>query len=138
MFLDTLSATVLQLCTIYNWSYEVAAEYCGLSSRYFGDIVRRKTAPTIKTLEKLCTGFQLSPNDLLLNTIPIHELLYRFPMAVTERRGHYDWLGFSTFPVCPRCGNSFEREYQSFCDRCGQKLSWSQYPHAKLILPAKR
>lgn len=24
----------------------------------------------------------------------------------------------------PRCGSTMEREYQYFCDRCGQRLSW--------------
>lgn len=28
------------------------------------------------------------------------------------------------FPLCPRCGLPLEREYQNFCDRCGQKLGW--------------
>ena len=31
------------------------------------------------------------------------------------------------FPVCPNCGITMEREYQSFCDRCGQKLAWNLY-----------
>ena len=138
MFLDTLSTTVLQLCDHHNWSYEVAAEHCELSARYFGDIVRRKTAPSIKTLEKLCLGFQLLPNDLLIASTPVQELLYRIPLAVTQCSGYYGRYGFVIFPICPRGCRSFEREYQFFCDRCGQKLSWSQYPHAKLILPAKR
>lgn len=32
-----------------------------------------------------------------------------------------------SFPVCPRCKDSMEREYQGFCDRCGQKLAWNLY-----------
>ena len=43
-------------------------------------------------------------------------LLYRLPMCVKEfRRG---------FPVCPRCKRTIEREYQAYCDRCGQCLKW--------------
>ena len=30
----------------------------------------------------------------------------------------------STYPVCPRCKRTMEREYMYYCDRCGQKLSW--------------
>jgi rRNA maturation endonuclease Nob1 len=26
--------------------------------------------------------------------------------------------------VCPNCRSTFDREYQSYCDRCGQKLKW--------------
>ena len=62
MFLDNLSSAILDLCDSYKLSYEL----CDISSRYFGDIARGKTAPTILTLEKLCIGFDLTPNDLLL------------------------------------------------------------------------
>ena len=66
MFLDNLSTSVLRLCDTQKLSYEAASERCNLSSRYFGDIARGKTAPTILTLEKLCVGFDLTPNDLLI------------------------------------------------------------------------
>lgn len=66
MFLDNLSTSVLKLCDTQKLSYEAASERCDLSSRYFGDIARGKTAPTILTLEKLCVGFELTPNDLLI------------------------------------------------------------------------
>ena len=26
-----------------------------------------------------------------------------------------------------------EREYQSFCDRCGQRLDWSKYENAEVV-----
>lgn len=66
MFLANLSASVLKLCDSRKLSYEAASEQCNLSARYFGDIARGKTAPTILTLEKLCMGFELTPNDLLI------------------------------------------------------------------------
>ena len=75
MFLDNLSTSVLKLCDTQKLSYEAASERCDLSSRYFGDIARGKTAPTILTLEKLCVGFELTPNDLLI------------PLRVLERDG---------------------------------------------------
>lgn len=37
------------------------------------------------------------------------------------------------FPLCPRCGLPLEREYQNFCDRCGQKLGWRTYAHAEVV-----
>ena len=36
-------------------------------------------------------------------------------------------LGDSYFPVCPNCNCTLEREFQSYCDRCGQRLSWSLF-----------
>lgn len=38
-----------------------------------------------------------------------------------------------TYPVCPRCRTTLEREYQRFCDRCGQKLNWRGYRGASVI-----
>lgn len=50
---------------------------------------------------------------------------YRRPMSVTEVFYYVDSLmGPTTYPICPRCGITMEREFQSFCDRCGQALDW--------------
>ena len=59
---------------------------------------------------------------------------YRKPMLVTEWRAVGKEVGYSIrpalYPVCPRCDSTFEREYQQFCDRCGQRLGWRK-PRAK-------
>ena len=136
MFLDTLSTVILQICDTRNWSYEAATERCGLSSRYVGDIVRRKTAPTIRTLEKLCAGFQLLPNDLLVKPALTQELVFRVPMVVTQCRGRHTVLGFATYPICPHCQITLEREYQAYCDRCGRRLRWKEYAGAGVVLSA--
>lgn len=31
------------------------------------------------------------------------------------------------YPVCPRCGQSLDREYMNFCDSCGQRLAWEAF-----------
>ena len=54
-------------------------------------------------------------------------LLYRLPMSVTKIRA---------FPHCreaPACDGTMEREYMAFCSRCGQKLDWQHYPHARIL-----
>ena len=55
---------------------------------------------------------------------------YRQPMQVTSvmmfQRG-------SAYPVCPQCGVTMEREYQNFCDRCGQRLDCAGYCSASVI-----
>lgn len=52
-------------------------------------------------------------------------LSYRVPSRITHCRkyGRRD-----IYPICPRCDMSIDREYQLYCDRCGQKLDWSSYP----------
>lgn len=48
---------------------------------------------------------------------------YRVNMDVTEKFLYKNY----SYPICPRCRTTLEREYQSFCDRCGQALSWKKY-----------
>ena len=144
MFLDNLSTSVLKLCDTRRLSYEAAAERCDLSSRYFGDIARGKTAPTILTLEKLCVGFALTPNDLLIPSEVWSEMAFREPMPVTHIRCFRYLSGVTGFPVCPQCGKTMEREYQPYCDRCGQCLDWDNFLFADFVhraidgLPVRR
>ena len=56
---------------------------------------------------------------------------YRIPLPVTKVIAYSN----TTYPVCPRCAVSLEREYMAFCDRCGQKLNWDLFEHAKVIHP---
>ena len=137
MFLGNLSTSVLKLCDTQKLSYEAASERCDLSSRYFGDIARGKTAPTFLSLEKLCVGFELTPNDQLISSEVWREMAFREPMPVTHIRCFRCLSGVTGFPVCPQCGKAMEREYQSYCDRCGQRLDWNNFSKATIILPQK-
>ena len=51
----------------------------------------------------------------------IKAITYRIPLLVTERQ---IFASGDSYPVCPRCACTIEREYMYFCDRCGQKLAW--------------
>ena len=60
---------------------------------------------------------------------------YRVPMAVSAIRYIYDTVyGPTTYPVCPRCESTLERDYQQYCDRCGQALDWEGSRHALVLL----
>ena len=55
---------------------------------------------------------------------------YRIPISVT----HILVLCNGTsFPVCPRCGITIDREYMNFCDHCGQRLEWKRFSYAKAV-----
>ena len=41
-----------------------------------------------------------------------------------------------SYPVCPRCQATMEREYTAYCDRCGQHLSWEAFEKAYRIIAA--
>ena len=58
---------------------------------------------------------------------------YRAPMQVTTVR-RFEFISHSTtFPVCPRCQQTLDREYQSFCNACGQALNWENFDQADVI-----
>ena len=52
-------------------------------------------------------------------------------MTVKEIHLHRDNIAF---PVCPQCRMTLDREYQAYCDRCGQALSWKAFHKALVIL----
>ena len=58
---------------------------------------------------------------------------YRRPMSVTAVRRYPGCPEMSSYPLCPRCVLPMQREYQAFCDRCGQALSWVGFSRAVLI-----
>jgi len=49
---------------------------------------------------------------------------YRVPLPVKDVR---IFANGNAYPICPRCVNTLDREYMSFCDRCGQKLNWQRF-----------
>ena len=55
--------------------------------------------------------------------------LYRVPLPVTEVMVYGDG---DSYPVCPRCDCTLDREYMRFCDRCGQRLFWATLDTAKI------
>ena len=55
-------------------------------------------------------------------------------MPVTAVRYYSGCPKMFSFPLCPRCKQPMEREYQSFCDHCGQKLDWNQLSKAVVVI----
>ena len=108
----------------------------GLDNKTLDSLKKGKNI-TLLTLEKLCVGFDLTPNDLLIPSELWREMAFREPMPVTHIRCFRYLSGVTGFPVCPQCRRTMEREYQSYCDRCGQCLDWNNFSKATIILPQK-
>ena len=60
--------------------------------------------------------------------------LYRLPLRVQRIIVYESGVAY---PVCPQCECTLDREYQSFCDRCGQRLSWEKLKSASVIMIKK-
>ena len=138
MYLDALSASLSRLCEETGLSYEDASRRYHCSPRYFGKIIRRTSVPSVAVLEGLCDGFGKTPNCLLQVSSEPEEDFYRVPMRVEAIRAYRWENGTHSYPVCPRCNSTMEREYQAFCDRCGQRLSWRGFDRAAILMPPYR
>lgn len=56
--------------------------------------------------------------------------LYRVPLPVTKVMVYFNG---DSYPVCPRCDCTVDREYIEYCDRCGQHLAWGAFDFSKII-----
>lgn len=76
---------------------------------------------------------QAAPKPIAFLLKQVYSVIsYRCPITVREYIAHRDAFGFeSVYYICPRCDVSLEREYQAYCDRCGQKLNWRRIHKAK-------
>lgn len=54
---------------------------------------------------------------------------YRTPMKVTEVLLLENGDAFS---ICPRCSITLDRDFQRYCDRCGQHLDWCDIDNARI------
>lgn len=41
--------------------------------------------------------------------------------------------GGDSYPICPRCDCTVDREYMQFCDRCGQRLDWKYFEFTDIV-----
>lgn len=128
MFTKELANKLLKIIGERDLSVEAVAEASHLSRKYLGNIIKRRQVPSLYVFEKICTGLQLDPNDLLLNE-KSKTAQKSQPMEVNKFLCSDDII----VSFCPDCNRPLEREYQAYCDRCGRRLSWHQYSYAEKI-----
>ena len=116
----------------------VTQEWLALESEmavsYLRSIEHGTANPTIDALDRLAKVLNVSVESIIdfSGETEAHGAeSYRDPMPVTEVLVLPHIVG--GFSVCPRCHTTMEREFQSYCDRCGQRLSWNDFHHAKVI-----
>lgn len=68
--------------------------------------------------------------QLFILKVFIRLMLYRKPMVVKNIVVFSSAWGETGYYRCPRCRITLDREFVSFCDRCGQRLDWSEYTEA--------
>ena len=116
MFALHVVESLLHHCHRYSVTLKDIAQICDISPQHLSKIIRGKAFPSLTTIEKLCRGLDLTPNDLLLA-----------PVTICDYRTYRDGASTYTYPVCPACSSTLDREYQAYCDRCGRKLDWGEH-----------
>lgn len=66
----------------------------------------------------------------LHKTSPFITLGYRISLPVNEV---LVFESGTSFPICPRCRCTVDREYMRFCACCGQRLGWTYFELAKTV-----
>lgn len=139
MFSKELAVKILKLIDKNNMTLEALSEASGLSRKFINNITNGKQVPTLNSLEKLCSAFEVEPNDLLINE---KSLDHERSTAMFVNTVYCSNLKspFAYTPICPHCNSLLQNNWQSYCDNCGQKLSWKHFTDSKVIMekPSKK
>lgn len=132
MFSKELATKILKLIDERNMTLEALSEASGLSRRFINNVTSGKQVPTLNSLEKLCSALELEPNDLLLNDKSKEE---ERSVAMFVNTVYCNNKNLTTYtPICPYCNSLLQNNWQSYCDICGQKLSWKHFIDSKVIM----
>lgn len=126
MFSKELSTKILKLIDERNMTLESLSEASGLSRRFLNNVTSGKQVPTLNSFEKICSALELEPNDLLINEKSKSSEKSK-AIQVNSVYCHREGNVYSYIPVCPHCNSLLSNDWQSYCDYCGQRLSWERY-----------
>ena len=133
MFSNELATKILMLIDERNMTLEALSEASGLSRRFINNVTSGKQVPTLNSLEKLCSALEVEPNDLLINE-KSKDQERSVAMLVNTVYCNCKENPSTYTPICPFCNTLLQSDWQSFCDNCGQKLSWKNFLKSKLIM----
>lgn len=132
MFTKELSTKLLKIIDERNMTLESLSEAAGLSRKFIGNVTSGKQVPTLNSFERICSALELEPNDLLINskskTTDKSKAMYVDTSYCNLKSNVVTYI-----PVCPRCNSLLDNDWQSYCDDCGQKLSWKRYTNSRVV-----
>ena len=139
MFSKELSAKLLKIIDERDMTLVSLAEASGLTREFIGKIASGKQVPTLNSFEKICSALELEPNDLLINDKSKNgekSKAMEVNTAYCNQKGNI----YTYIPICPSCNTLLHNDWQSYCDNCGQKLSWKNYIDSTVVMkkPCKK
>lgn len=78
---------------------------------------------------------QLNYSQLLLWQLLKYFIGYRMELLIKEA---VVFPNDFIYYVCPKCHMTLEREFMSYCSRCGQHSCWNEYKKSKVIYPGNQ
>lgn len=125
---------ILMLCLAYALGrYPKMAEIRRAKNELLG-VRRRSVHKVLKSIDYFLPYMNDEEVSLFkrqICTCMLSAINYRIALRVQDRTS-------SGYGICPRCGAPLDRDYQSYCDRCGQHLSWSRHaPLQDSTLPSE-
>ena len=121
-----------------GFSQETAAEKLGCGLRTIQRYEEKPCDLPMSMVREMMDVYKCEFSDLYPfdgdEKPPPWSVSYRFPMPVTSVRFYPECPDLFTYPLCPRCALPMEREYQRFCEHCGQALDWKAFPKAVIVL----
>lgn len=129
MFKKTLASAVLKLLEEKNISQGWLSKETEITQRQINNIINHPSNSTLSSLERLCVGLDVTPNDLL---IPPQAKIDAEPKEVNEIRINPKNSIKIYSPLCPHCKEPLIAEYIAYCDHCSGRLKWHNYCQAKI------
>ena len=121
-----------------GFTQEAFAEQLGISERHLRNLCYRDVDVSVSLCYRISCVLQMpmekllvSDEDIRLPESPVQSDTYRQPMPVTQRTV-FSHAG-KDYYICPRCNVTLDREFVSYCDRCGQHLDWTGYKAAEVV-----
>ena len=65
---------IQELCQSRNWTYYRLAKESGIPYSTLNTMLRKTNAPTVHTLQKLCSGFGITLEQFFSSDVPVPEL----------------------------------------------------------------
>lgn len=136
MFTKELGTKILKILDEREMTIEDLAEIANLSRKFLGNVINQKQSPTLDSFEKICAALEVAPNDLLMSE---ESMLPEKSKAMIVSKIFYNDVSMVEYalPICPNCNITLEREYQSYCNRCGQRLSWKKFSKADIVFASQ-
>ena len=102
MFKKELSVKLLKIIDERKLTVKSLSELANLSRNYVSNIIDEKQVPTIDTLENICSGLNVTPDELLISDKSKATEKAK-PMPVTEVFCADETFYTKHKPICPNC-----------------------------------